>query len=215
MPGPARAKVKVNSGVILVASQIYISRIVHKTQAAPNAAVEVAAGVLEVALKIAVAIVGGLKNPGVKIHARPGILATRLDDQVAVHRAREFVGCPDARARHEEKRVLGCVGTLSVQRSHIFKSADGKIMADPSLYLEQAQPRGHGYAGGQGHANSGQPVIVAVLIAETELALHRRAFQDRPSHYSLSRLQFPISVLEGELAHGHRQCDHLRALRNK
>src|ERR1017187_1710592 len=105
MPGPARAKVKVNGGVILAASQICISRIVHKTQAAPNAAVKVAAGVLEEPLK----------------------------------------------------------------------SADGEIMADPSLYLEQAQPRGHGYAGGQGHANSGQPIIVAVLIAEAELAFHRRA----------------------------------------
>src|ERR1039457_1052829 len=123
MPGPARAKVKVNGGVILVASQICISRIVHKTQAAPNAAVEVAAGVLEVALKIAVAIVGGLKNPRVKIHASAGILATRLDDQVAVHRAREFVGCPDARARPEETGALGCVGTLSVQRSHIDRKS--------------------------------------------------------------------------------------------
>src|ERR1039457_6035576 len=175
MPGPARAKVKVNGGVILVASQICISRIVHKTQAAPNAAVEVAAGVLEVALKIAVAIVGGLKNPRVNIHASAGILAPRVDDRAPAPRAREFAGRPEARARHEEKRVLGCVGTLSVQRSHIFKSADGEIMADPSLYLEQAQPRGHGYDGGQGHANSGQPIIVAVLIAEAELAFHRRA----------------------------------------
>src|ERR1039457_2657804 len=114
MPGPARAKVKVNSGVILVASQIYISRIVHKTQAAPNAAVEVAAGVLEVALKIAVAIVGGLKNPGVKIHARPGIRPARLGARVPAPRPGDFWVLPRRRPRHEEKRVLGCVGTLSV-----------------------------------------------------------------------------------------------------
>src|SRR5208337_19845 len=140
MPGPARAKVKVNGGVIGAIPQIHVGGVVHKIELAPYTPVEVAAGVLEVALKIAVAIVGGLKNPRVKIHAGSGVLATRLDDQVAVHGAREFVGRPDARARHEEKRVLGCVGTLRIQRSTSSKALMGKLWPIPPCTLNKLNP---------------------------------------------------------------------------
>src|SRR5208337_5542281 len=146
---------KIYGGVIRTVAQVHRRRVVHETEMTPHAPVEVAARILEVSAEVAVAVVGLLKNPGMEIHAGAGVRAARFDGQIAFHRASKLVGGPDARTGHEEERAVHGRG-LAAQAADVLKGADGEVVADPSLDLEQAQARRYRHAGGQAHADARQ-----------------------------------------------------------
>ena len=143
VPRATRAKVDVNRGIAGAVTHVYRRDAAQKVQVAPQAAVEVAARILQVSLEISVSIVRRLQQPGVEVEPRPRVLAACLDGKVAVQRVSELVRHAHAHPRHEQEGAVGD-GVAAVQRSRIFEGADGEVVTESALHAVEIHHRGHG-----------------------------------------------------------------------